>query len=105
LPNISKTLQGNRFAPHLEIEDYIKENENEQTRRKAISHKRLLVGENENRQIYEIPANELNLYLCQFIVSVRQKNGDEYEPVTLRSMISSFERYLKGHNYGIRPWQ
>ena len=33
-------------------------------------------------------------------MSVRQKNGQEYEPVTLRSMLSSFERYLKRHNYG-----
>jgi hypothetical protein len=105
LLNISQTLQGNRFAPPLEIENYIKENEKWNSTRKTISHQRLLesylVVEYENRQIHENPANELNLYLCQFIVSVRQKNGDEYEPVTLRSMISSFERYLKRHNYGI----
>jgi hypothetical protein len=73
--------------------------------RKTISHQRLqesyLVGENKNRQIHEISANELYLYLCQFIVSQRQKNGDAYEPVTLRSMISSFERYLEIHYYGI----
>jgi hypothetical protein len=34
LPNISQTLQGNRFAPPLEIENYKKENEKQQTRRK-----------------------------------------------------------------------
>ena len=105
LPNKATGIQGNRFAAPLEIEKYITENENEQTRRKTLSHQRLfesyLSGLNEHRPIHEIHAIELNQYLCQFIVSVRQKNGDEYEPVTLRSMISSFERYLKRHNYGI----
>jgi U3 small nucleolar RNA-associated protein 14 len=56
LPNISKTFECNRVAPPLEIENYIKENENPQTRRKTILHQRLLesylVVENENRKIH-----------------------------------------------------
>ena len=42
---------------------------------------------------------ELNQYISQFIIAVRTKDGNEYEPTSLRSLVASFERYLKRKNY------
>ena len=39
--------------------------------------------EKENRQFEEIPPQELENYLSRFLLSVRNENGDEYEPPTL----------------------
>ena len=58
-----------------------------------------LVQNGENRQIHEIPPFELDALLCKFIIGVRRKNGEEYEPSYLRGMFGSFERYLKRHKY------
>ena len=46
-----------------------------------------------------LEAKELDEVLCAFIVSVKKKDGGEYEPTTLRSFISSFDRYLRKKGY------
>ena len=46
---------------------------------------------NELRKVEEIPALELNEYICEFIISVRTKDGKDYEPSSLRSLLASFE--------------
>ena len=56
---------------------------------------------NESRHIEEIAPKELNAYITEFIITVRKKDGNEdYEPSSLRSLMASFERYLKKKNYG-----
>jgi hypothetical protein len=45
------------------------------------------------------PPLELDALLCKFIIGVRRKNGEEYEPSYLRGMFESVERYLKRHQY------
>ena len=42
-----------------------------------------------------ISAIELNNLLCKFVVGVRQKNGEEYEPSYLRGMLGSFEHFAR----------
>ena len=54
---------------------------------------------NELRKVEEIPALELNEYICEFIISVRTKDGKDYEPSSLRSLLASFERHLKKNSY------
>ena len=56
----------------------------------------LLRTRNELRKVEEIPAVELNEYICEFIISVRSK---DYEPSSLRSLLASFERHLKENSY------
>ena len=72
--------QKSRFAKPVQIEDYIFENENKATRRKTLSHQKLfesyLEEQNELRAICDIAPADLNNYLSQFLVSVRQQNGD-----------------------------
>lgn len=54
----------------------------------------------ENREIQNIPPEELNELLSQFVYSVRKSDGTEYEPSSIRGMICSFYRVLKRHDYG-----
>ncbi|KAM3913798.1 uncharacterized protein RB166_018965 isoform 3-T3 [Leptodactylus fuscus] len=54
---------------------------------------------NENRKVEEIPHTELDTLLSKFILLVKRKDGNEYEPHTLRCMVGSIDRYLKEHSY------
>jgi len=54
---------------------------------------------NETRLIHEIPVPELSSLLCRFLVSVKKRNGDDYEPSCLRGMLCSFDRQLRRQNY------
>jgi len=87
-----------------DIDKFIFENENENTRKKTLGHIKLLskfpAEQGEPREIYTIPSTELDNILCKFLVGVRQKNCQEYEPSYLRGMLSSYERHLKRHRYG-----
>ena len=46
-----------------------------------------------DRKIEDIPAAELNEYISEFILSVRAKDGKEYEPTSVRSLMTSFEQH------------
>ena len=70
-----------------EVEEFVDNEENSKTRRKTKNNMVLLrsfmAKEKENRQFEEILRQELNNYLSRILLSVRKKNGDEYEPPTL----------------------
>ena len=57
-----------------------------------------LEGRNERRRIYEIPAEELDLYLSEFFIHLRKSDGTEYEPGSLQAMKSSFDRESKDND-------
>lgn len=82
-----------KTIPNDDIDNFIFQNENENTRRKTLSHIKLLrqflSEEGESREIHNIPPMELDNYLCKFVLSVRQKNGKEYEPSYLRGTVCS----------------
>ena len=71
----------------------------QKTQRDVSLLETFLRTKNEERKIEEIPAVELNQYISQFIIAVRTKDGNEYEPTSLRSLVASFERYLKRKKY------
>ncbi|XP_071986774.1 uncharacterized protein [Engystomops pustulosus] len=54
---------------------------------------------NEKRKVEDIPHTELDTLLSKFILLVKRKDGNEYEPHTLRCMVGSIDRYLKEHSY------
>ena len=70
-----------------EVEEFIDNEENSNTQRKTKNNMALLSSfmakEKENRQFEEILPQGLDNYLSRFLLSVRKKNGDEYEPTTL----------------------
>lgn len=91
-----------RFKP-VETSTFIEANENSNTISKTLGHLNILREYFElkrgAREIYNIPPTELDPLLANFLVSVRTKSGEEYEPSTLRGMLGSFERHLKRHRY------
>ena len=92
-----------RFASVYSVEEFILEHENKNTAQKTERDVRLLERflktKDEDRKIEDIPAAELNEFISEFIISVRTKDGDEYEPTSLRSLMASFERHLKKKGY------
>ena len=54
---------------------------------------------NEPVEIEKLSPEVLDSYLRKFLLVLRKKDGDEFEPTTLRVFLSSVERYLKKHRY------
>ena len=48
---------------------------------------------NGRREIENIPPKELNIQLAKFFMNVRKKNGDVYEPTSLKDFQRSLQRY------------
>ena len=47
----------------------------------------------------DIEPAELNKHLAEFIQSMRRKDGEDYEPSSVRCLVSSIERHLEKNNY------
>ena len=85
---------------HCFSEQFIEGQENENTTKKTQQNvallKEFLTLKNESRLMEEIPPKELNAYISEFIITVRKKDKKEdFDPSSLRSLMASFERYLK----------
>ncbi len=65
--------------------------------------KRFCLTENENREVSNIPEQELNLLLCKFFKNIKKLDGTEYEPGSLTSFQRSIQRSLNeaGSNVNI----
>ena len=67
-------------------DNFIAEQENKATlhykkTQRDVKLRRTFLGtRNELRKVEEIPALELNEYICEFIILVRTKDGKDYEP-------------------------
>ena len=61
--------------------------------------KEFLAFKNEGRSLEEIEAKELNTLLEDYFICVRKSDGSQYEPATLRGMLSSLQRYLQEKKY------
>ena len=98
-----KSIMVSRFADIVSVEQFIEDQENENTKKKTQQNvallKEFLTLKNESRLMEEIPPKKLNAYFSEFIITVRKKdNNEDYEPSSLRSLMASFERYLKKKN-------
>ena len=95
---------GSRFKPlDKPIEEYNTDQENKNTRAKTRRDVKLLTAflleKDEQRKIEEIQPEELNRCVSELILSVKRKDGQDYEPSSLRGLFSSFNRYLKERKY------
>ena len=99
--------QGSTRFEHLEksIDDYIIEQQNKNTRAKTTRDLRLLIEllreKHEQRNPEDIEAKELNEYLFEFILSVKRKDGKDFESSSLRGLFTSFNRHLKECKYPV----
>ena len=85
------------------VNQFIEEQKNKQTlsktRRDVGLLSEFLKSKQENRKIEDIQPKELNDFLSEFIVTVKRKDGGDYEPSSLRGFIASFNRQLKNVKY------
>ena len=102
---LKQAIVSTRFIPvdETDVQQFIYENENQNTMRKTLGHVKLfqsfLLHNDEHRDIHTISPCDLDPLLSKFILSIRRKNGVEYEPSYIRGIIGSIERYLKRHRY------
>ena len=95
-----------RFVPMTdsEVDNLIESEEFANTKRKTLYDlnfvKQFLTEHGERRSIEEIPAVEFNNYLSKFTFAARTKKGEEYEPFSLRGILSGVERHLRRAGYG-----
>ena len=96
-------LNPSRFVSHTPIDEFLQQQQNANTKRKTQGDMKLfqsyLASQNEARLPLIIPPSELSGYISGFLLSVRKKDGDEFEPVTLRSFFSSINRHLITNGY------
>ena len=96
-----------RFVDHdTSVEDYVVslETKNTEEKTKGDVHVKLLETflrneKNDEREVQNIESAELNKHLAEFIRSVRRKDGEDYEPSSLRCVVLSIERHLKKNKY------
>ena len=56
----------------------------------------------EERKLENIPPEEVNIQLSEFIIAARTKKGEQYQPSSLRGILSSVDFYLTRGKYGKR---
>ena len=94
-----ESIMVSRFADIVLVEQFI-----ENSQQNVALLKEFLTLKNESRLMEEIPPKELNAYISEFIITVRKKdNNEDHEPSSLRSLMASFERYLKKKNSTFLP--
>ena len=59
-----------------------------------------VASQNEFRPIETIPPQELSTNISKFLIGIKKKDGTDPETLTLRSYMSSIDRYLKRKEYG-----
>lgn len=98
IPQSDSNVSGRRFKT-VDVDQFLKENVNKNTVKKTESDlkvfQQFLSQREEYRNIQFIPPEKLNEYICEFLLSVTRRNGEEYEPTSLRSFVSSIDRHLK----------
>ena len=91
--------------PALEkpVNEFIREQENKKTLSKTRGDIAIFMAflkeRNEKRKLEEIPPEHLNHILSEFIITVKRKGGDEFEPSSLTGFLCSFDRHLKAFKY------
>ena len=93
-----------RFPPlESSVNEFIADQENKNTRAKTERDVKLLKAfltvKGESRKPKELTPQELNEYLSEFILSVKRKDGEDYELSSLRGLITSFNRHFKEQKY------
>jgi hypothetical protein len=92
-----------RFVEVSSVSSFINENKNKNTADKTKQDinlfKSFLQTKGEDGEVFNIAPPVLDGYLGEFFISVRKKDGKEFEPTTLRSYLASIDRHCKENGY------
>ena len=85
-------------------QDLLLDQENKATKMKTESSIRIISAwlkekRQEPRPMTAIPPRELDEHLQFFFANVKKRNNDDYEPSSLRDILGSIDRYLRGKRY------
>ena len=87
-----------------QVKEFSESFDNENTKKKTLYDlkvfKEFLDTCDEKREIEDIAPVELQEIIKKFVLAVRKKNGEEYEPSSIRAFIQSIDRHLRKNNYG-----
>ena len=87
-----------------DVNAFSEQQENENTKKKTLYDLKIfrefLETCDEKREIENITPVELQAIIKKFVLAVRKKNDDEYEPSSIRAFLQSIDRYLRKNNYG-----
>ena len=80
------------------VEDLIEQEANQNTKAKTLRgatlFRNFLQMKGEEESMENIPTSSLDAYMTEFIFRVRRGDGGEYEPISIRGIISSIQRYI-----------
>jgi translation elongation factor EF-G len=86
-----------------DVKKFIEAEDNKNTIRKTLADvsrfQQYLAKKGETKAIHNLSVDHLDEYLATYLLSIRKSDGDEYEPVTLRSIVGSIERKLQRAKY------
>jgi len=86
-----------------DVRQYITKEENKNTAKKTLNDtkkfQRFLLKKGETREMHQLDVDVLDEHIATFILSLQRQDGTEYEPISIRAIISSLERKLKRHKY------
>ena len=79
-------------AYEISVNGYVESMENRKTKEKTkrdvqLFEEFLRKEKNDLREVHTIESAELNKYLAEFICFVRRKDGEDYEPSSLRCLV------------------
>lgn len=90
----------------IDPDELIRAQENKNTKKKTKNDMKIFQEFLKRRKeinvgdgIETLPKSTLNELIANFLVNVRKKSGEEYEPSTLRGIFCSINRYLVAANY------
>ena len=91
-----------------DISQFLEEKENKSTARKTsqdVTLFKTFLTERKLNDPEELTPLQLDASLRQFIISVRKQDGSDYEPSSLRCMVTSIVRYLKKEKLWVFGYQ
>jgi len=87
-----------------QVKEFSESFDNENTKKKTLHDlkvfKEFLDTCDEKREIEDIAPVELQEIIKKLVLAVREKNGEEYEPSSIRAFIQTIVRHLRKNNYG-----
>ena len=88
----------------LDVDELTAQPENKNTKKKMMYDMNIVLKflrevQNKERKLENIPPEEVNIYLSEFIISARTKKGEWYEPSSLRGILSRVDFYLTRGEY------